>query len=549
MTFSFACALAALAWTATATTPSGDSNWHVGQTVRTSSGSVQGHAAKDSPLVSEYLGIPYAKPPVGELRWAAPESLDTSAATINGSKFGYSCPSNGGASFAAVVANASDLNLTPSAIQVLDALIGQTGDVFNEDCLTLNVWTKPQSGEKKKAVLLWIHGGEYISGSSNSRAYNGRHLADSRDIVVVSINYRLNIFGFPGNPNSINNLGLLDQRLAIEWTRDNIQAFGGDPRRITIVGESAGAGSVDFYSFAWTHDPIVNGFIAQSGTAIAGSANDSAANWLATASLLGCSTSSNSTSAIILSCMRSQNQTAILKAISTLPVFGPAVDNVVVFPNNLERALAGKVIRKPFLIGINDNEAGLFQDLLGARGLSFPNSWWKLQNLFAFNCGAALRAKLSAAKVPTWRYRYFGDFPNLALSTVSSSGAWHGSEIPMVFGTDLDVQNVTARTTAQEKIGDYMQGAWAAFVKDPERGLKKYGWPNYDPQSKTLVRLGYENRTGANLAEPADYDFTCPWVFLLGQALIYGNSTQSAIDVIAGLTRQMAEQVLSIFDY
>ncbi|KAH9224015.1 Alpha/Beta hydrolase protein [Leptodontidium sp. 2 PMI_412] len=544
MTFAFACALAALAWTAIAT-PSGNSNWEVGQTVQTSSGSVQGHAAKNSPSVSEYLGIPYAKPPLGDLRWAAPQTLDTSSATINGSNFGHSCPSNGGASFAAVVANSSDLNLTPSAIQVLDAMIGQTGDIFNEDCLTLNVWTKPQSGEKKKAVLLWIHGGEYISGSSNIRAYNGKHLADTQDIIVVSINYRLNIFGFPGNPNSTNNLGLLDQRLAIEWTRDNIQAFGGDPRRITIVGESAGAGSVDFYSFAWTHDPIVNGFIAQSGIAIAGSANDSAANWLAAATLLGCNPLSNSTT--VLSCMRSRNQTSILKAISALPVFGPAVDNTTVYPNNLERALAGKLIRKPFLIGINDNEIGLFQVLFSARGQSFSSSWWKLQNLFAFNCGAALRAKLSATKVPTWRYRYFGDFPNLALSTAPPSGAWHGSEIPMAFGADLDIQNVTGRTTAQEKIGTYMQGAWAAFVKDPERGLKRYGWPRYDPEAKTLVRLGYENRTGPNLGDPADYDYTCPWVFPLGQALIYSNSTQSAMDVIAGLTKPMAEQVLSLF--
>lgn len=285
--------------------------------------------------------------------------------------------------------------------------------------------------------------------------------------------YRLNIFGFPGNPASTNNLGLLDQRLAIEWTRDNIQAFGGDPKRITLVGESSGAGSVDFYSFAWTKDPIVNGFIAQSGIANPATPNVSAANWVAATTLLGCA-SSNSTDTTVLSCMRSQNQTAILRAVSAIPTtFGPTVDNIVAFSDNLERAAAGKVIRKPYLIGNNDNEAGLFEVTYGARGITYPPSFWKLQNLFIFNCGISLRAKAAAIKAPTWRYHYFGEFPNLALSTSPPSGAWHGSEIPMVFGADLDVQNITGRTTEQQRIGDYMEGAWAAFVKDPARGLKK----------------------------------------------------------------------------
>ncbi|KAK0101374.1 hypothetical protein ONS95_006549 [Cadophora gregata] len=546
MGFAFACALAALVLT-TIATPSTNPNWQIGQKVQTSSGIVEGHAADKTPSVSEYLGIPYAKPPVGDLRWAAPEALDSPDATINGSNFGFSCPSNGGASFAAVVANASNLNLAPSALQVLDEMIGQTGDIFNEDCLTLNIWTKPQSEEKKKAVLLWIHGGEYVSGSSNIVAHNGKHLADSQDIIVVSINYRLNIFGFPGNPHSINNLGLLDQRLAVEWTRDNIEAFGGDPRRIILVGESSGAGSVDFYSFAWTHDPIVNGFIAQSGVANPATPDVSAENWAAAATLLGCS-STNSTNSTVLSCMRSRNQTSILRAISTLLNFGPTVDNIVAFPDNLERAAAGKVIRKPFLIGNNDNEAGLFQVTFGARGITYSPSYWKLQNQFAFNCGISVRAKVAARKVPTWRYHYFGYFPNLALSTSPPSGAWHGSEIPMVFGTDLDVQNITGRTTEQQIIGEYIQGAWAEFVKDPKKGLKEYGWPRYNPKSRTLVRLGYQNLTGANLGSPADYDISCPWAFPLGNVLLYSNSSQTAIDVIAGLTRQEAEQVLDLFD-
>ncbi|KAL2074245.1 hypothetical protein VTL71DRAFT_8023 [Oculimacula yallundae] len=517
----YACILTVLIWT-TLASPSNTSSWSVGQTVRTSSGIVHGHAAKNAPTVSEYLGIPY----------------------------GDSCPSNGGFTFAAVLANSSSLNLAPSALQVLDSSIGQTGEILNEDCLTLNVWTKPQSGEKKKAVLLWIHGGGFTTGSSNNRLWNGQHFADSQDIVVVSINYRLNIFGFPGSPSTTNNLGLLDQRLAIEWTRDNIISFGGDPKRITLAGESAGAGSIDLYSYAWTHDPIANGFILQSGTAAPSTANASLANWLVAASLLGCNASSAATS--ILTCMRAKDQSSILKAIAALPDFGPAVDNVLVYPDTIARGLAGKFIHKPLLIGANDNELGLFRVLFSARGASFSNSWYTLQNLFSFNCGAALRAKFSTvARVPTWRYRYFGDFANLALQNgvgELGSGAWHGSEIPMVFGTDMEVQNVTGRSAEQERIGRDMQKAWAAFVKDPEEGLKTFGWPKYDPSSKTLVRLAYQNRTGPNLGLPADYDFACPWIMTVGQALLYSASTQTAVDVLAGLTRPLARQVLGLFE-
>lgn len=125
---------------------------------------------------------------------------------------------------------------------MLDA-IPETG----EDCLTLNVWTKPQAGEgeEKKAVLVFIHGGSFISGSSRVPVYNGQHIAGNQDVVLVTLNYRLNIWGFPGAPGKTQNLGLLDQRLALEWVRDNIAGFGGDPDRITVFGQSAGGGSVD----------------------------------------------------------------------------------------------------------------------------------------------------------------------------------------------------------------------------------------------------------------------------------------------------------------
>jgi cholinesterase len=128
--------------------------WTAGQAVDTTSGTVVGHAAKNAPAVSEYLGIPFAVPPVGKLRWTAPQPFPKSAQPIQAAKFGAECPQGGKGS---------------------------------EDCLTLNVWTKPQSGEKKKAVLVWIYGGGFTSGSTSSPTYNGAHFADKQDVVLVSV--------------------------------------------------------------------------------------------------------------------------------------------------------------------------------------------------------------------------------------------------------------------------------------------------------------------------------------------------------------------------
>jgi carboxylesterase type B len=114
----------------------------------------------------------------------------------------------------------------------------------------MNVWTMPQVGEKKKAVLLWIFGGGFAAGDSSDPGEVGAKFAKQQDVVIVSFNYRNNIFGFPGAPNLPDmNPGILDMRMAVEWTRDNIENFGGDPSRITLFGESAGGTGVDYYAY------------------------------------------------------------------------------------------------------------------------------------------------------------------------------------------------------------------------------------------------------------------------------------------------------------
>lgn len=317
------------------------------------------------------------------------------------------------------------------------------------------------------------------------------------------------MLGFPGNPNSTANLAFLDQRLAVEWVRDNIEKFGGDPSRITIFGQSAGGASVDFYSYAWNDDPIVAGLIAESGNVIGwglpNAADKSAAAWYNLTSTVGCGNSSSDAGAI-LTCMRSKDYNQILSAIpsgnataSILGFFGPTVDEKVVFSNYSTRTPADI----PMLIGNNNYEGGLFRTTFALTGTFFSDNFWNAFNLQSFTCPTGIRANLSlTANVPTWRYRYFGIFPNLAVS--EEAGTWHAAEVPMLFNTAPG-----AATPEQVSIGNYMRGAWATFAKDPTNGLTNYGWPRYNTSQDTLIRLAYDNITGPNLINPLRYDADC----------------------------------------
>jgi cholinesterase len=205
----------------------GDESFHVGQAVKTASGRIRGRPSLIHNEVSEYLGVPFAKPPVGKLRWAPPVVINESfASTIEATKYGLSCIQAAPLSFLA----------DPERTSSLSAAENEMG----EDCLTMNIWTKPQTGEKKKAVMIWIYGGGFSMGSSSNKGYNGALLADQHDVIVVGVNYRLGVLGYPGVSVPQKNPGLLDQRAAVEWLRDNVEAFGGDPKRMVLFGQSAG---------------------------------------------------------------------------------------------------------------------------------------------------------------------------------------------------------------------------------------------------------------------------------------------------------------------
>lgn len=192
--------------------------------------------------------------------------------------------------------------------------------------------------------------------------------------------------------------------------------------------------------------------------------------------------------------------------------FGPSVDDIVVFSSYATQSVQGKLIKKPLLIGENNHESGLFEVLLGVQNSSLPSSTWDFLATSLFTCALKTRALASLYnKVPTWRYRYFGNFPNLAISTKPDAGAWHGIEIPTIFGADLDIQNKVGRTPEQEAVAAYVRGMWMAFAKDPVNGLNNYegGLPQYHPLKTSLLRPAYNNQPGANAVNPALYDIDC----------------------------------------
>lgn len=297
---------------------------------------------------------------------------------------------------------------------------------------------------------------------------------------------------------------------AVEWIYQNIQAFGGNPELMTLFGQSAGGQSVDYYNYAYPNDPLVAGFIAQSGVASNGGAYDPAgSNFTFVASAVGCGNSTDKDA--VFECMQKANASALIEVYnkynSTLNggkslSFQTVADNQTRFSNYSDLQRRGLFARVPTIYASTNNEgssllpynpAGVNQTAVDAFTLSFTT------------CPGA-KASVSRAKyhVPVWRVRYFGVWPNL--NPLSWLGAYHSSDIPMVFGTS----DLRGPDTAEEHAASkYHQSAWATFAKDPARGLVKYGWPTYRPDARTLVKLGLNGTVGAVFDQGDAFDAAC----------------------------------------
>lgn len=358
--------------------------------------------------------------------------------------------------------------------------------------------------------------------------------------------YRLGIFGFSGAPGVEANAALRDHRAAVEWVRDNIAGFGGDPSRITVFGQSAGGSSVDYWPFAWKKDPIVSGLNTMSGTSFSFLPNTqdySQSLWYNVSQTVGCGGPKDD-SATVLSCVRAKNISVVLAAAARVPplptqalaqaTFHPTIDNITVFADYEQLSASGAFAKIPLLAGNADHEDGWYRIAGWGAKLNFTDARWDLFTQRAFTCPTSYATKYRVQYgVPTWRYRYHGDWDNLRLYNGSAglgprgSAAYHGSDLNMVFGTAQDVSGLE-NTPAEDATIQYIQGAWAAFARDSKNGLSKYGWPAYNPtgessivllriqsnadalKGKTLVELAYNNSPKPTFVEPKMYDAPCP---------------------------------------
>jgi len=443
----------------------------------------------------QFLGIPYAKPPVGELRWKPPQPIAKWTSPRAATAFGKRC---------AQVASAVLMNAASD----------------DEDCLYLNVWAPAKA--TALPVMLWIHGGGNVNGSASEPVpyvntglfYDGSSLSQ-QGVVVVSFNYRLGVFGFfdhEGLGDEGGNQGLLDQVAVMAWVKKNIAKFGGDPKNVTIFGESAGSLDVCYHLASPKSSGLFHKAISQSGGCTtlmqAKALAQTAAGGLATK--LSCS----GDAAEALSCLRDKSVEEILAMGST--GFSPDLDGV--FMPDQPRTLfdSGNIAKVPYLAGSNSDEGTLFvaatevadQDAyLAALGTSFgadraaivetqypsskfpdgkPNPFKAAlgravgdARLVCTTFDAAQRVVAAGNKV----FYYNFDIP----APVGDLGATHGAELTSVFGTSPSF-TPEAKTASQ-----LIQRYWTRFAKtgDPNGGDDPE-WPELTSDNNVRLNLSLE---------------------------------------------------------
>ena len=465
--------------------------------VRLPHGDLQGVAAPGS---TAFLGIPFAAAPVGPLRWAPPAPADPWSGTLDATRAGPAPwqPSGG----------------------PLDGLVPGMGSAHqSDDCLNLNIWTP--STERSRPVLVWIHGGAFSLGAGSLSVYDGSRLAAATDSVVVTINYRLGALGFLviDDPTCTPNVGLLDQVAALEWVRDNIAAFGGDPGNVTIFGESAGGGSVLSLLAMPAAVGLFRRAIVQSGATDL--LLDRERALLVTEAFARCAGFTEVDTDALRSLSGPQIIEAQAKAamelfasVGTMP-FHPVVDGSVLPQTWLEAAESG-FNPVPVIIGTTRDEMDLFKmfdpaaatldaaglrarlgatgcdvepliDAYAATGTSAPPQVWARVNTDTAMWIPAIRiAHARSMHAPTWMYRFDWEAAN------PDMGAPHGVDIPFPF-TNIDVGGWDGFIADPERamsLASAIQTAWAAFARDGEPALGDVIWPAYDTQRRATAILG-----------------------------------------------------------
>lgn len=469
---------------------------------------VHGAINESVPLTRHFLGIPYALPTFGENRFKKPQSLPKSAAEqiIHADAFGPNCPQYEGTA--------------PSVYTKVRREYFIQG-VNGDDCLSVSVWAPLYPKEQKVPVIVWIYGGGQTTGGSSVPYQNPqRWVQRTQAHIVVSLQYRLNFFGQPNTPTESAGLYIFDARAALEWLRANIAAFGGDPSRMVLWGQSAGATLTGALSIGWPEDPIVTGFIQDSG-AVEGQGvhtvytDTTHSNFTFLANQLGCT--GNATSQV--ECMSTYPQADIESFIQYWTdaarepalVFQSYNDNVNTFANYTAAYLSGHYAKLPKILGHNlvsfcaflAAEPRLTTALKQIDGASTaalqsgppnivgPTAEDELAATLHVRCDMVAEAQIrESLGLTSYRFEYSGNFSNL--SPLPFMGAYHSSELPMIFGTYADVGG--AGTPFQKATSEAMQDLWLEFAKDPENGLANAGWPKYS-SGNVEVLGGEQNGT------------------------------------------------------
>lgn len=464
--------------------------------------------------VTAYLGIPFAAPPVGELRWRPPQPPAHWTGVRAADHFGASCMQD---------EVGSRLPWTREFM---------TQGPISEDCLFLNVWTTAKSSRAKQAVMVFIYGGGFSEGSTVCAVYNGAALA-KKDVVVVTLNYRVGPLGFLVYPeltresghHSSGNYGILDQIAALQWVQRNIAAFGGDPTRVTIFGQSAGAISVDDLM----RSPLAKGLfaraIAESGPGLFPENLMGGADTLEKREQQGVKWA-EAKGAHSLAGLRAMPAVDFYKATPGAPgVGGPATDGWVIPAERPEHEV-------PLLVGMVTGDTA-FASMFGPQAPPTVDGYKSVaQKVYGDRAAAFLQlypvdkdsdvpAAKAASQVDRGRvsldvwcatqaersgtvYTYYFDHP-IPWPQHPEFGAFHSSELPYIFQT----LKVMDRPWAAEdfKLSQVMSSYWSNFAKtgDPN-GPGLPPWPAYDSAKHTTMELG-DHVGPIPEADPAKVEF------------------------------------------
>jgi len=474
--------------------------------VQVEQGIINGTIVED---VLTFKGIPYAEAPINELRWRAPKPKTPWQETLDCTKFGP-----------------SPMQTPPQAFFMWSEEFLIPAAPISEDCLYLNVWTTAKTTDDKKAVMVWINGGGFTSGSGSVPIYDGSELA-KKDVVYVSINYREGVFGFLAHPeltaespnNTSGNYGLLDQIAALKWVKANIENFGGDPNNITIAGQSAGSMSVSYLIASPLAKGLFQKAIPQSGAGIlplAPTSSSAFANTLSTAEKNGLA-------------IAKQFEVSSLKELRTLPAeklltasvrLAPNIDGYVMPKSPAELFKAGENNPVALLTGWNENE-GLaygppptrdsFKESLKSNYGALSDDMIRLypssseeelktsvadlarDQLFGSQ-NYTLAQIMASQNQPVYVYRFTRDVP--AEGAYIGFKAFHTAEVPYALAT-LDKVNRPWKESDRQ-LSEQMSTYWTNFAKTGNpNGEHLPNWKSFDSKNHQVMYLDEKSNSKA----------------------------------------------------